>query len=375
MQPGGRTPPWVVDALLATAVTLTITLIVSVDAGASAPDFTSYAFALGFGALVLLRRSRPRTVLVATVLGEFVYYALDNPPVGVVVPSVVALFAAADAGLTRWAVGAGAVLYTVSMVFRIRGGEPATILLGYESFSNVALIAAAVAFGDGLHSRRDRERQQAEIGRLAARDVARREREAISRDLHDSVGHTVSVISLHAGVAADALARADDVAAAQAVRRIQEAGVRTLADLRSLVGAVRSGTSDGVLSLAGVEALTGPAREAGLTVEVDLSGVVAADLPAVVDAAATRIVQESLTNVVRHSGAGTVRVSARVRDDVLDLAVVDDGPLRDRPVVPGHGILGMSERVRLLDGEFSAGPADPGRGFAVRALIPVRGTP
>jgi signal transduction histidine kinase len=363
-----RVPPVVVDALLGAAVALGIALvIVARQGGAGPPDPGAYLFAAGFGALMLLRRRTPRTVLVLTTLGLFAYYVFDYPPIGVALPVVTALFSAADAGRTLWAIGTGFVILVVSFYFRVSEGESLAVLIGYEAVSNIALIAAATALGYSFRSRR-------EIARLTAVQLEReaewrvqRERERISRDLHDTVGHTMSVISLQAGVAAEAVEPGGP--AAQAIERIRAASGQTLRDLRSMVRFLRNPDAAlEVLSLAAVPDLVDATRGVGLevTTRIDVDG-----LSPQVDAVAYRIVQEALTNVVKHARARHAEVSARLHEGVLHLRVSDDGQGATGSV-DGHGLAGMAERVRLLGGTLETRSLD---GFTVEARIPVRPAP
>lgn len=377
----GGAPSWLIDALVGTAVTLSLALIIATGGGGRPPDGFAYLFAVGFGALMLLRRRTPRTVLVLSVLGVFGYYILDYPPIGVAVPVVAALYSVAEAGLIAWSVAASLVVFGVSMFFRIRdGGEALGFLIGYESVSNIALFAAAIALGYGVRARRIRAAQQAEIVRLTEAQLAREaelrlqiERERISRELHDTVGHTMSVISLQAGVAAEAIGH-DDRAAGEALDRIRTASGQSLRDLRSMVRLLRSadesGEARGVQSLAAVPELVAGAAGAGLEVTVDLR-VVPAELSGPVDAAAYRVVQESITNVVRHAGATRARVEGRVRDGRLRIRVTDNGRGAPRDAPTGFGIAGMTERIRLLGGSLTTSSSADG-GFTVEATIPAR---
>jgi signal transduction histidine kinase len=209
----------------------------------------------------------------------------------------------------------------------------------------------------------------------------RRERERISRDLHDTVGHTMAVISLQAGVAAEAIGPRHPVAG-EAIERIRSAAGRTLRDVRSMVRVLRAAagpepgagpmsgpsTEPSVLSLLALPDLVGPVREAGIEVSTVVD-VDPAALPPPVDAAAYRVLQEALTNVVRHSGARRARVRARLHGGELRLTVVDDGRgATGTGPVTGHGLTGMGERVRLLGGVLRT---RSGPGFAVHARIPV----
>lgn len=376
--------PWVLDALLGTAVALALALIIATGSGgAKSPDAIAYLFAAGFGALMLLRRRMPRTVLVLTVLGIFAYYTLDYPPIGVAVPVLAALFSAAEAGLMLWSVGSALVVFAVSMFYRVYdGGEAIGFLLGYESVSNIALFAAAIALGYSVRARRLRAAQQTEIARLTEAQIAREaesrmqsERQRISRELHDTVGHTMSVISLQAGVGAEAVGH-DDRTANDALERIRTASTRSLQELRSMVRILRS-TSDpdetrSILSLSAVEELVDTAKGAGVEVTTDITAT-PSELSAPVDAAAYRVIQESITNVIRHAGATRAQVHVGIRDGRLHINVTDNGrgSTTDTGAKGGYGMAGMGERVRLLGGSLTTRSL-PAAGFAVEATIPAR---
>ncbi|GGA54692.1 two-component sensor histidine kinase [Pseudoclavibacter endophyticus] len=378
----GYAAPWVIDALLGTAVALALALLVATGSGgAKPPDVIAYLFAAGFGALMLLRRRTPRTVLVLSVLGMFAYYTLDYPPIGVAVPVLPALFSAAEAGLMLWSTGAAFVVFGVSLFFRVYdGGEAIGFLLGYESVSNTALFAAAIALGYSVRSRRLRAAQQAEIARLTEAQLEREaelrmqsERERISRELHDTIGHTMSVISLQAGVGAEAVGQ-DDRAVSDALGRIRSASTRSLRELRSMVRILRS-TSDrdetrSIQSLSAVQELVDAARAAGVEVTTDITAI-PLDLSAPVDAAAYRVVQESITNVIRHAGATHAQVKVGIHDGRVHISVIDNGrgTASDDGATGGYGMAGMSERVRLLGGTLTT-RSFPGAGFAVEATIP-----
>lgn len=378
----GKAAPWLLDLLLGTTVALAIALIVATEQGGErSPDALAYLFAAGFGALMLLRRPFPRATLAVTVIGLFGYYSMGYPPIGVAIPVVAALYSAAEAGLMTWSVGAGCVVLAVSTFFRVREGEPLAYLLGYELVSNVALMAAAIALGDGVRTRRARKAEQEEIDRLTAehlrREADRRmqsERENIARDLHDLVGHQMSVISLQSNVAAEAIGR-DAGAASDAIDRIRGASAQTMQDLRATVRILRSPPQEdaerGVVSLADAETVFGSARSAGLEVTSEFD-VAPSELSAAIDAAAYRVVQESLTNVIRHAGASHAHVRAVLRDGTLRLSVTDDGRGRTGTVdAGGHGLAGMTERVRLLGGTLAT-RSERGKGFAVEAELPAR---
>ncbi|MCP2265681.1 Signal transduction histidine kinase [Promicromonospora thailandica] len=369
------------DVVLAIAMALVVAVVIAADADAArhaGPG--AYLFAAGFGALVLLRRRLPRTMVVVTVLTVFVYYTFRFAPIGMALPAVAALYSAAEVRRTGWAVGGGVVLVAVATYYRVTGTDAEEYLTPYDLVTNIALVAAAIALGVAVRLSREARVHEAR----AAEQRLQAERLRIARDLHDVVGHNLSVIALHSGVAAEAVGRDDD-AARGALEHVREATSGTLHELRSTVrvlrgpvgGAAPDGTGGAVrppdgthpTGLAGVAALAEPARAAGLAVDVRLD-VPDGALDGTIDAAAYRIVQEALTNVLRHASATRVTVAARVTDGRLALRVADDGRGAGA-LVPGSGIAGMRERAALLGGVLTT-TDEPGGGFAVRADLPAR---
>ena len=372
------------DLLLAAAQTLTLALVIAADLeGTGRGTAGAYLFAVGSGALVLTARRAPRVVLAATVFGIFVYYGLDLPPIGIALPAVAVLYLAAEVGVLRWAVGAGAVLVAVAAWARVADGLPTTYLLSYELLTNVALVAAAIALGLSVRARRETRAHQQRVRALTAveqtREAERRlqaERVRIAQDLHDSVGHAMSVIALHGNVAAEAIGR-DDEAARRAVEQIGAATSAQLRELRATVKLLRAPWGEverGAVGLAGIGRLVDAARDAGVAVDLDVT-VDGGCLDHAIEAGAFRIVQESLTNVIRHSGARRATVTAGVRGGRLEVVVADDGPDGRAPAASsaggGQGLVGMQERAAVLGGSLSAGHRE-GSGFVVRAVLPVR---
>lgn len=380
--------PRLTDAVLAVAMTLAIAVVIAADfggRGSSGP--VAYAFAVGFGVLVAIRRRVPRTMLVLTVLGVFAYYALGLPVIGTALPAVAALYSAAELGLTAWAVGSGTVLVAVSAYFRVEEGQPLTYLYGYELVTNVALVAASIALGVVVRLTRAAREQAERVRLLTAAEQAQAadrrleaERVRVARDLHDVLGHHLAVVSLHGNVAAEAVGR-DDVAARAALAQVGDATSAALRELRATVkvlrGAVPADAPRGATSLAGLDALARTARAAGLDVALDVH-VPPDALDGAIDAAAYRIVQESLTNVLRHADARRATVSAHVADGRLVVRVADDGVgTAGRAAGPepgpghGQGVAGMRERATLLGGRLEAHDAPDG-GFVVEAELPAR---
>lgn len=219
------------------------------------------------------------------------------------------------------------------------------------------------------------ERAEEEREREAALRV-RRERVRVAREIHDILAHTVSAMTVQAGVALDALDTAPEVSR-RAMTQVRASGKEAVRELRATLSVLRETES------------TAPAPRldqlAELVEGVEAGGVrvalrrtpSGAAYPAVVEATAYRIVQEALTNVVKHSGAGRVAASLTGTDTALHIEIVDDGPPRSEPSAPdaadGFGLIGMRERVLALGGTLAYGPV-PGGGFRVHAVLPTEGT-
>jgi signal transduction histidine kinase len=201
------------------------------------------------------------------------------------------------------------------------------------------------------------------------------ERERISRELHDTIGHSMSVISLQAGVGAEALGQ-DDRVVSDALDRIRTASTRSLQELRSMVRILRSASdrdeTRSIRSLSAVQELADAARGAGVEVTTEITAI-PSELSAPVDAAAYRVIQESITNIVRHAGATHAQVKVGLHDGRLHISVTDNGrgSEADDDATEGHGMAGMNERVRLLGGSLTT-RSFAGAGFAVEATIPAR---
>jgi signal transduction histidine kinase len=373
-----RLPPWLLDLLLGVVVTLVIALVMSAaQGGRQAADAIAYCFAIGFGALMLLRCRWPVAVLILSMLLLFVYYTLGYPAIGLAVPVVAALYSAAERGHIRAAIVVSLLLIGVSTYFRLEGGESAGYL-GYELSSTATLLAAAIALGDSTRARRELHMQQEQTNRLMAQEHAYRaeqhvqaERMHIARDLHDLIGHSISVISLHTDVAREALER-DDPGVHQALGHIRSTCSETMRELRNTVKLLQNpGTQTldrSFSSLANLATLIEHTTASGLQTHVDLQGDLTT-VPAAVDAAAYRIIQESLTNVLRHAGATHVTVRIIAVAPRLQLVISDNGTTGRGILHDGNGIAGMRERVRLLGGTLVAQPGQLG-GFAVVATLP-----
>jgi signal transduction histidine kinase len=371
------TSPALVDGLLGYVVAMAVGVAVFTSSSDGLADpWPAYAFALGFGLVLLVRRKHPVLVLLLTSLGICVYYALQYPPIGLALPIAAALFSVAEAGHLRVGIIVSAVLVTLSLYFQIVSGQDAGQLLGYELPPVIALMGASLALGDGVRSRRLLKESQRERERQARLELERRateqrneERLRLARDLHDALGHSVAMISLQSAVAAEALpARVPE--AQRAVAEIRDISVATMAELRSTVRRLRSLDSAVELpaGLGELPALAEQARGNGLDVRIVEVGD-QRDVPAVLGRTAYRIVQEALTNAIRHANATRVTVTLDRGPDALTVTVRDDGQ-GAAEVAEGNGVRGMRERATELGGELHVTSPGRGAGAVVTAVLP-----
>jgi signal transduction histidine kinase len=160
----------------------------------------------------------------------------------------------------------------------------------------------------------------------------------------------------------------------EVLETIEQVGRGALTEMRRLIGMLRTDAGDPLApepGLADVSQLIAQVREAGLPVDLRVEGA-RRELPLGIELSAYRIIQEALTNALKHAGDARAHVLVRYGDESLELEIVDDGAgARAALVSGGHGLVGMKERVALYDGKLDAGRR-PGRGFAVRVLLPIR---
>ncbi len=212
------------------------------------------------------------------------------------------------------------------------------------------------------------EREREERAHLAVSD----ERARIARELHDVVGHSVSVMTVQAS-AARRLLRPDQAREREALLVVEQSGREALAEMRRMVGVLRHPEEAPALapqpSLEYLDKLVEHARETGLPVELRIEGA-PVQLPAGIDLTAYRLVQEGLTNALKHARAQRAEVVVRYGDGRVDVTVSDDGSGDGSGDKGGHGLVGMRERVSVYGGKLEAGPR-PGGGYRLHASLPV----
>jgi signal transduction histidine kinase len=309
---------------------------------------------------------------------------LGFPPGPFFLAPTVALFSAVRAGHRVPA----AVVAGLGYAAYVLGGWPFAEPLGVPEVSRLDLrgaIVAAVwliavfAFSEAARVRSlqyaEMAKARAEHARARAEQERRQqseERLRIARELHDVLGHHLSLINVQAGVGLHLLDSRPEQAR-EALTAIKSASAEALREVRTVLGVLRPEDEQAPRAPApGLDGLAELTAEAGLPVTVRRTGQ-PRPLPAEVDRAAYRIVQEALTNVRRHAGTGvSAEVIVGYEPGAVQVVVTDDGVGPGAPVEAsdeGNGIAGMRARAAALGGTLSAGPA-PGGGFRVEATFP-----
>ncbi|MEV6488983.1 histidine kinase [Actinoplanes sp. NPDC051633] len=368
--------PHLADLVMALIVLLaTLLTTTAPDHLRDAPALSAATIACG---ALLLRHRLPYVALAVSTVAAEVYLARYQNLNGTLILAapLVALYTVAEQSARRWALLAGGVLVlAVGTVHTV--GVPSRVL-GPENLALTALGGLAVAAGTAARHRRaylaEVERRARDAERDRDTETRRRlteERLRIARDLHDSVGHHLALITVQAA-AADHTAADADPGIHRTLTEIRESSKAALEQLRESVGLLRQPGEDPaprepVAGLADLDDLLGSFRRAGLDVSchVDTSD---RHLPWVVDHTAYRIVQEALTNVRKHAGPVAVTLTVRHDPEAVTVIVDNEGPVG--PAGDGHGITGMRERVAALGGTLLARPRPDG-GFRVAAVIPV----
>src|SRR4051812_14043080 len=369
-----------IDAVVAMiAFGIGVLILVNADhlaAGVRPPDVLAYVLLAAYNASVVVRRRAPVVAVVAGLLSGLVYAAASYPlaltPV-VVLPVYTAAAVLPERG-ARWLLAGAVVVGLLTTTLGPGATDPVVS----------ALMVSAWLLGNYVGTRRaytlelEHKNQQLEQARLELADQAvAEERLRIARELHDVVAHSLSVVALHAGTAR-MVADDNPVAARAALATIESASRSALAEMRRLLGVLRGAGSDQHSELApapglgDLDALVADVVRSGVTVRVRIEGE-RPDVPAGIDLSAYRIVQEALTNVIKHAGRAPTTVAVRYTDDAVTVEVDDEGPPVDasRPTSspPGHGLVGMRERVAIYGGDLEAGFRSAG-GFHVAARLP-----
>jgi signal transduction histidine kinase len=382
------------------AIFAMIVVPLAVPSVASVGNVTLWVGALLLVAATIVLTSR--VPLVRTIEASAVPSLLAGPATGLVLPAAHSVAARRrQAGWYLLHLFVGAALSLASVVgppLSLRlllapwfgspslwpGMPPAQVPPGWAVVLGPLLLAALVAVTAGLGwaaawlaPRLLGPDQADRLAALERRTAELTERNRLARELHDSIGHALSVTTLQAMAARKVLDR-DPQFAAEALAAIEHTGRAAAADLDDFLGLLREEASARAPqpTLADVEALVASHREAGLPVALEVSGDVAS-VAAVVSREVYRIVQEGLTNVQRHAGAVPTRVWLVAAADQLRVEVSNEAAERARLAVRsgrgGRGLDGIRERVGLLGGRFSAGAENDG--WMLRVSVPTGGGP
>ena len=296
---------------------------------------------------------------------------------------LIALYSVAELTRRRRAIVVGAVVVLLFGVLHIVL-KPAS-WIGADNVALAALGGVAIAAGHAACTRRaylaevEARARDAETERDA--ETTRRvteERLRIARDLHDRLGHHLTLIYLQAGVAAHVLPDPPPLAG-DALAHIRGASKTALTELGDTIGLLRrpdepAAPIDPDAALARLDDLLDTFRRAGLAITEHVDGPTR-PLPAAVDTVAYRVIQEALVNVRKHAGPTDVRLKRSYRADAIRI-VVDNGEPAGRPEpapTGGHGLTGLDERIRVLGGSLRAGPRPDG-GYRVSAVLPLSAT-
>ena len=252
-------------------------------------------------------------------------------------------------------------------------GQPGQILFLSLIFAIVWTVGFTLGrqFKEAAEAKERATRAETEREERARLAVAE-ERARIARELHDVVGHSVSVMTVQAS-GVRRLLRPDQEREREALLIVERTGREALAEMRRMVGVLRRPEEAPALapqpSLEHLDRLVEQAREAGLPVDLRIEGE-ARELPAGVDLTAYRLVQEGLTNALKHARASRAEVLVNYRDGEIEVTVSDNGTGVGNGDGSGHGLVGMRERVSVYGGELQAGPQPEG-GYQLRATLPV----
>ncbi|MEU4478940.1 sensor histidine kinase [Micromonospora sp. NPDC023966] len=355
--------------VLAVGLVALLGLVVQSRGIDTAAEWAALPAVLASAGALHLRRRHPVAVGVVALAAVGAYGALLHRPGPIMLVFVVALYTVVDEGHLPVAIGLGlasVVAFAVADGYgrTADGGNGATLL---HAGWLVAVIVGVTRNRRAYHAEAQARVLAAEQGKEEeARRRATEERLRIARELHDVLGHHLSLINVQASAA---LHRPDPTRSTQALTAIKQTSKETLRELRTTLGVLRREGEAPTAPAPGLNRLyelVTTAGRSGLEIRTELAET--RPLPPEVDLAAYRIVQEALTNVTRHAGATAAVIRVRPdRDDVL-VEVEDDGT--GAPGTPGIGILGMGERARALGGSLTTGPGADG-GFRVCARLPL----
>jgi signal transduction histidine kinase len=331
---------------------------------------------IGVAAGALVARRRHPVLVLEVVFGAILVYSVAGYANGPIWLALIVAYVTAVVGGHRRAAAitavAGFLIFPwLDYLIRDRPAPSLVALIGLAAWLLVLLGGAEIA-----RYRMERAAEAIRMGEEESRRRASEERLRIARELHDALGHHLSLINVQSGVA---LHLNEDLPeqTRSSLSAIKQASKEALVELRSVLDILREqgehAPRSPTLTLARLDDLVTQAAAAGVEVRTEIDGTVR-PLPFGVDVAAFRIVQEALTNVTRHAAGATATVRVAYGDRNLIVQIDDDGGTSSMAgtVGAGKGIVGMRERVGALGGELEAS-IRPDGGFRVRASFPLDG--
>ena len=369
------------DRVFVAALIVVATIDLVTNSKLEGPLWLNLLLMTGIALSFLWRRTQPLIPLACVFVGTsaMTIWLTEPPHMFAAVLFLVSVGYAAGRHLSGRVSTVALGLGTVAMVVLAALIDPGDIFFPVVFFWIVPWLAGRTIRN---HTRLARElAEKAERAQHAREEEERRaiavERNRIARELHDVLAHNLSVMVVQAAGARQVLEKSPE-RAVEAAALIERTGREALAEIRHLFGPVRRGGAEplsGAQSIARVDDLARRAREAGLRVELRVTGD-PVELPAGIDLAAYRIVQEALTNTLKHSPGARTCVTVAYEPNEIVLGVEDDGhgPREDHELGDaggGHGLVGMRERAAVYGGVVQAGRGPDG-GFAVRARLPTR---
>ncbi len=371
MRFGGAGRPPVADILVAAGLLVAALTEVWVTGTANGPRGLGTVVALLSAGPLAWRRRAPHVAVAGAVAANLLPLAhqpvVETDGLAVVIAWLVAVHAInayrpwRSAVLGTLAV-VGSIVVAIAAVPAPPGQQPADVLWV------LAIFGAAAAAGQvmrRLGARLDSERVAAEASARAL------EHQRLTRELHDIVAHGVAVMVVQAG-AAQELVHTDPDHASSLLDQVQRTGEQSSIELRRMLDlwGGEHPELDPQPRLTDLPDLLERVQAAGLRTELD-SSTAAEEVAPGIQATAYRVVQESLTNALKHGSRSAVSVKVRSEDGVLAVSVDDQGgsAAQEQDGVPGHGLYGLKERVRLVGGSLQAGPH--GSSWRVQALLPL----
>jgi signal transduction histidine kinase len=371
---------WALDAAIAAVMLSIVQLEVWQGTFSTHRQGPHWAQATAYGVAataLLVRRARP-LLCVAVVCGamtlEFAIFG-SAEGFGVAVPTVLAAYAVASMEERRRALVGLVIVVAFGVCWSAFDPVNTHVRQYVAALVWTVLYVAAWLLGAYLRARRLYVAQLVREREEKAATAVAEERARIARELHDVLGHSVSVMTVQAS-AVRRLLRPGQDKERTALEAVETTGREALTEMRRMVHVLRRADDAPDLapppSLANLERLLDGFRRAGLAVELCADSP-PAPLSAGLDSAAYRVIQEALTNTLKHAGAKRVVVELRHTRDALHINIRDDGIGLPTDFVPGNGLVGMRERVEIFGGTLATGQGGAG-GFEICAELPLVGS-